>query len=328
MCHCAFCIDAFALGKTDIFRIFLLWCRSEDVLVTSSAAVSSLKLMAKEALFSERQGYVGPREIVYRDELTYELRQPIIDILRRSVSREFLPERIESLFNPYGIDQLPRRDGPMIITEDERSATDFTDAKRVLLACEWYRLYDLLEDVFQRLDFHDQEQRAHNEEFQAYPFQKRINDYFIHAGIGWQMVNGKISTRGDAAFEQTIAIATAELKASGRPMAADHIERAICNLSVRPKPDLSGAIGHATAAMECVLHDITGKALTFGDYVKKYPDHFPGAMKKALGSLWGYTSEEARHGKEGVEPASEDAGFVVAIAAAFVTYLNRKRPRP
>ena len=100
------------------------------------------------------------------------------------------------------------------------------------------------------------------------------------------------------------------------------------NLSLRPKPDFSGAISHATGAMECVLHDITGRGMTFGDFVKKRPDLFPGAMKTAFGALWGYTSEEgARHGKEGVEPPRDEAEFIVTIAAALATYLNRKHPR-
>jgi len=80
--------------------------------------------------------------------------------------------------------------------------------------------------------------------------------------------------------------------------------------------------------MECVLHDVTQKSMTLGGYIKKHPDLFPGAMKAAFAALWGYTSQEgARHGKEGIEPPREEAEFIVAIAAALTTYLNRKHPR-
>jgi hypothetical protein len=88
-------------------------------------------------------------------------------------------------------------------------------------------------------------------------------------------------SRGDTAFEWAVGIAEAELKAGGRPMAAERISSAIRNLSIRPKPDLSGAMSHATAAMECVLHDITNDAMTLGEYIKKHSDLFPGAMKSA-----------------------------------------------
>ena len=75
--------------------------------------------MADEAPFSKRQGYVRPKEIVYRDELSDELRQPIIDIIQRAASREVLRETINRIFNPYGLDAIPTRDGPMITTDEE-----------------------------------------------------------------------------------------------------------------------------------------------------------------------------------------------------------------
>jgi hypothetical protein len=283
--------------------------------------------MAKDAPFSKRQGYVRPKEIVYRDELSDELRQPIIDIIRRGASWEVSRETINRIFNPYGLDAIPKRDGP-IITTSEEVHPDFTDIKRVLLACEWFRLYDLLEDIFDQMYFHDTELSSPDEEPQAHPFQEKLNEYFVHAGIGWQMAGGKIIARGDYAFERIVQTAETELKAEGRSTAGERIENAIRNLSLRPKPDFSGAISHATGAMECVLYDITGKGMTFGDYVKRCPDLFPGAMKTAFSSLWGYASEEgARHGKEGVEPPHEEAEFIVGLAAALATYLNRKHPR-
>jgi hypothetical protein len=283
--------------------------------------------MAKETSFSERHGLVRPQEILYRDELSEKLRQPIIDILRESGRATFLWERIERLFNRYGIADWPPPAEPITISQQE-NAPEFIAVKRVLLRCEWFRLYDLLEDIFDQMYFHDTELSAPDEEPQAHPFQQKLNDYFEYAGIGWQMAGGKIVARGDEAFERTVRVAESELQAAGRATAADRIKSAIRNLSLRPKPDFSGAISHATGAMECVLHDITQKSMTLGDYIKKRPDLFPGAMKAAFGALWGYASEEARHGKEGVEPPREEAEFIVSLAAALTTYLNRKHPRP
>jgi hypothetical protein len=81
--------------------------------------------------------------------------------------------------------------------------------------------------------------------------------------------------------------------------------------------------------MECVLHDITGEEkMKFSGYLQRYPDLVPGGLATTFGGLWGYASNEgARHGKEGVEPPREEAEFIVAIAAALTTYLNRKHPR-
>ena len=63
---------------------------------------------------------------------------------------------------------------------------------------------------------------------------------------------------------------------------------------------------------------------TLGDDLKRHPELF-GSLKKASEGIWGYASNEgARHGKEGVEPAREEAELVVSVAASVVTYLNRK----
>ena len=58
-------------------------------------------------------------KIVYRDELHPKLRQPIIDISRRSFNSEFLWERIERRFNPYGIDDWPDAGEPIPIPKEE-----------------------------------------------------------------------------------------------------------------------------------------------------------------------------------------------------------------
>ena len=145
-------------------------------------------------------------------------------------------------------------------------------------------------------------------------------------GIGWQLLDGKIAARGDETFEGTVKTAVAALAADAKPTVAEHLQFAIAALSARPKADTSGAVAHATSAVECVLGEITGEAMTLGKYLDKYPDLFHPALKKGLDGIYGYASEEgARHGKEGTEPAREDAEFAVAVCAAICTLLARKR---
>ena len=86
--------------------------------------------------------------------------------------------------------------------------------------------------------------------------------------------------------------------------AAGHLRFSISALSKRPKPGTSGAVAHATSAVECVLGEIAGQAMGLGDYLKKHQSLFHPALKKGLDGIYGYASEEgARHGKEGTEPA-------------------------
>jgi hypothetical protein len=285
--------------------------------------------MDNEQSFSERQGLVRPPDIEFTSDLPKRLREPIISLLNDHIPSAFLWERIEFLFNPYGIAAWPPSDGESISTAKDEDNPDFVASRRVLLNCPWFRVYDVIEDVFAQLSFHEEQLRTDpDEELRAYPLHHRLNDYFRHAGIGWQMVDGKIIARGDDAFERSVHKAESDLAASGRTTAADRIGKAIRNLSARPEPDYSGAISHATGAIECVLNDITGEQMTLGAYLKRHTDLFPPSIKKALDGIWGYSSEEgARHGQEGVEPPGDDAEFVVALSAAVTTFLNRKHPR-
>lgn len=303
----------------------------KDVIICKLLHRSGCPLSSQPS-FSERQGLAKPPEIKYRDTFPRALRQPLFDLLRRYTNRSFLWERIEAVLNPYGLVEWPS--GPPIAVSRDEDHPDTVAAKRVLMNCEWFQVYDVLEDIYGRLDFHENflaphEEAEEGEELRTIALQREVNEYFRYAGIGWQMIKGLIVSRGDDAFEVTVKTAESELADGGRVTAADRIAKAIRNLSARPTPDFSGAISHATGAMECVLNDLTGEKKTLGDYLKRYQNLFPGNMREALKALWGFTSQEgARHGQEGVEPPREDAEFVVAIAAAVSTYLNRKHPRP
>src|SRR5947207_7395478 len=253
--------------------------------------------------FSDRPGDSQQKAIAFRDELPVELRIPIFDILRRSVPSAFLWERIEKLFNTYGTDVWPQSSGSIAISREE-DTPELRGAKRVLMNCPWFRVYDVIEDIFDQLDFYDRELRTDpEEEATAFPFQRDINDYFKHVGIGWQLVKGKIVTRGNEAFEGTVKTAVAVLEEDGKPTAAGHLQCAIGGLSARPKANTSGAVAHATSSVECVLGEITGQAMTLGKYLDKNPGLFPPALKKGHDGIYGYASDQgARHGKEGTEP--------------------------
>ena len=73
-------------------------------------------------------------------------------------------------------------------------------------------------------------------------FEAAVNRFFKHHGIGWQLVNGEIVTRGEEAFETTVNTARAEPEQAGRPTAARRIHEALQDLSRRPEADYVGAI--------------------------------------------------------------------------------------
>jgi hypothetical protein len=240
------------------------------------------------------------------------------------VPSAFLWGRIQALFNPYGIDEIPRSKQIIFIKADDNS--DEIMAKEAMMHCEWFRVYDVVEDIYGQLVYYEQEHAdTAVDEPRARPFRIAINEYFKHAGIGWQLVDGQVVTRGDDAFENTVRTAVSVLAESGRQTAASHLREAIKALSARPEPNSAGAIYHAMGSMECLARDLAGTPKdTLGAILKRRPDLLPKPLDTALSQIWGYASNEARHVVEGRNPSRNDAALIVGLVSALATYLSAK----
>jgi len=267
--------------------------------------------MSSKKYFSDRQGYKIPeKEITVRDGAPQNLRFFVMkSALELDIeSSELLDIICKILRHPpdtrfrYGDDAWPY-------------------ALRLIEGCEWFFVYNVIEAIHNRLLKWGSGDRA--ERFADY-----LNKFFEDAGIGWQLVNGEIVTRGSEIFEATAQKAILELQKSKRVTAAKHIHEALNDLSRRPSPDLSGAITHAMGSLECVARDITGESkFTLGEILKKHPNLLPSPLDTALSKIWGYASEIARHVSEGEEPRQEETELLVSLAATTATYLTRKFPK-
>ena len=277
--------------------------------------------------FSERQGFTNPpKEIRFREELPIELRQPVLDIVKRYCSDSLLREVVTDLFDPYGIEPPKEFRQPIQSIYGESAVA--LDVRRFFLYCSWNTLYDIIEEFVDRLIFHEQELAEPGERARVKPLQKELNDYFVYAGVGWQLVGRRIIVRSDESFQQSVPASIAKLKEGGRPTTANRIRSALKALSERPDADTSGAVSHATSAVESLLHDITGEALTLGEYLKKHANLFHPALKKGLEGVYGFACDAgARHGKEGTAPSFNEAQFAVTTCAATCTLLGVTNPK-
>ncbi|MFP5277375.1 MAG: AbiJ-NTD4 domain-containing protein [Acidobacteriota bacterium] len=274
--------------------------------------------------FSARQGLIATPTIKYRDDLPAKLREPIFQICRHYLPAAFIWERVQAILNPYGIDQMPR--GASIAVTKEEDNPDTVAAKQALMHCEWFRLYDVVEDLYAQLVFHETELAHEHEEPRAYPLRNAINKYFRHAGIGWQLCgDGQFVTRDDDAFENTVQTAVSSLAESGRQTAASHLQEAIKALSARPEPNCFGAIYHAMGSLECLARDLAGTPKdTLGEILKRRSDLVPKPLDTALAQIWGYASNEARHVVEGRNPERTEAALIVGLVGAIINYLSAK----
>jgi len=261
-----------------------------------------------EKSFSKRFGHESEEpEITIREDAPKKFRYVMLDIARdqRSVRPEKLREIVCRVLKERP-DQANNRRYSDIVKEVQ----DLVDN------CEWFCVYDITEAIYQYVVKHN-----------MYPkkFESAVNDCFREMGIGYQLKDGLVQVRGDDAFEATVVQASEVLTNAELPTAKGELAEAIRDLSRRPKPDLSGAVHHATGALECVAREATGDPkLTLGEILKRHPDLLPKPLDDALSKVWGYASEQARHVKEGREITREEAQLVVGLAAVASTYLAQK----
>lgn len=194
--------------------------------------------------------------------------------------------------------------------------------QRLTSQWDWFLLYDFIERLYAAME----QWQVAGDERPEHDFAERINAYFRHAGVGWQLQEGRITSRGSEAFEVAIHRALPALQETGLQTAEREIHEALADLSRRPRADLTGAIQHAMAALECVARTASGDSDTLGAILKRHPSLIPKPLDTAVEKAWGYASERARHIKEGSEPARDEAELIVGIAATVATYLSRKKP--
>ena len=196
------------------------------------------------------------------------------------------------------------------------------EVKDLLYACDWFKVYDFIEFVHSGIA--DRE-RYSGYDHNAERFAESINGFFVDEGIGWQLADGQIATRGTEEFEAVVTHCIETLRVTERETAARHMHEALQDLSRRPHADLPGAIYHALGALECVARDVAGDAkATLGEVIKQHPGLLPKPLEDAVPKIWGYASNEARHVLEGRAVNREEAEMLVGLSAVLTTYLARK----
>lgn len=264
--------------------------------------------------FSSRHGFEPPEApVTIRHESPFEARETLVNIAQESGLR---PSSLRSI-----LCRLLR------VPEDRSNWSEFpnvdAEVRDKLRDAQWWEVYDFVEAVDDSLSRREEASRETLERGLPY-FRAEVNKYFRRAGIGWQLTDGRIEVRGPEGTEQTLHTTREVLQETERDTAARELHEALSDLSRRPEPDLTGAIQHGIAALECVARDISGSSDTLGTLVQRNPGLFPPPLDKAVEKLFGFASEMGRHVQEGRTPSYEDSELTVALAAALITHLVRR----
>lgn len=260
-----------------------------------------------EAPFSKRHGYrPTPKEITIRNSAPEELRMAILQIavdvgMTPTELREVVCRVLRKRPDPYNWSDYPNV---------------WNEIQELIMDCEWFKVYDIAEAIYSQLP---RRLGRVGEEFM-----EQMNDFFVERGIGWQMVDGRIQTRGPETFEEVVKRAKEGLDTAALPTAKSELHEALQDLSRRPEPDLTGAVQHAMAALECVAREISGdRKATLGDILKKHKEklNIPKPLDEAVSKSWGYASEMGRHIREGRIPTRRDVELIVGVSATIINYL-------
>ena len=183
----------------------------------------------------------------------------------------------------------------------------------MLSEAPWFYVYDMVEWLYrQRKADRTAEAWNHLEDALAVEFASTINRAFRQKGVGWQLSDGEIQVRGAEVFETFVHQAIELAEKTGREVARQELKEALRDLSRRPSPEVTGAIQHAMAALECIAKDVTGDTKsTLGEWVKKNSSAFPQPIGSAVEKLWGYSSQYGRHVQEGKPADYVEADLVV-----------------
>lgn len=255
--------------------------------------------------FSKRMGLnTQEKEITIRQNAPLEL-------------REFIVSTVESLgYGPHFSRQIMCRVLRKVPDRDNWTAYPnvYNEVADLISSCEWFYVYDIIEAIYVKL-----------KEEHKVTFENEMNDYFILNGIGWKLVGGEIEIRGDENFEIELNTAVTTLEKADLDTAKVEIKEALIDLSRRPIPDVTGAIQHSLACLECVYRHVAGNTkLTLGELIKKHPGIVPKPLDEAISKIWGFSSEQGRHLKEGGGPEYAEAELIVGLSAVLTSYLGKK----
>lgn len=261
--------------------------------------------------FSRRHGYADTQpEVKVRKDAPEELRSVLVDMayesgLRPSSLRDIVCRVLRVAADPNSWSEFPNID---------------QELRWSLISCKWYLVYDVIEGIQNALEQLSNAKPHH--------FEKELNKYFQLRGIGWQLMDGQVEVRGPETFEFATKAALETLEETGRSTAHTELLEALGDLSRRPNADITGAIQHAMAALECVARDITGNPQsTLGEIIKYNPNLLPKPLDQSVGKAWGYASETGRHLREGGSPGYAEAELIVNMSSAVCSYLlNKSKP--
>lgn len=270
--------------------------------------------------FSERYGYVKPRDVIQLDGMDSKLRVALWNLLTLGVwdgyqhsyrftdpanrNLRFLTTRLWTSFYHRSLDDRPDYWGNVLDI-----------IKGHFFSCPWFEVYDVYEFIVNNFEFPGGSKS----------FVKPSNEILTRHMSAYRIVDGMIVRMTD---EQEIAEIESAL---GGAVGSEqiHIKRALELLSDRDNPDYRNSIKESISAVESLVQTALGEKGTLGQLLKKLEEKtgLHGSLKGAFSSLYGYASDEGGIRHAMLEEANikfEDAKFMLVACSAFINLVKVK----
>lgn len=197
--------------------------------------------------------------------------------------------------------------------EEYSISSPYSAIKKTILSGEWYKALNLLEYIVKNCPSDEPSDLI-----------KVLNNIFESENVGYRIINKEITP-----ITHPIEIKSVE-DALSLPIEGvrTHLQSAISLISSKTNPDYRNSIKESISAVEAICKVIANdNRATLGTALAKITNKhpIPGGLNKALGALYGYTSNEGgiRHAltEDEVMPTFADAKFMLVSCTAFVNYL-------
>lgn len=283
--------------------------------------------------FSQRMGITPIEKAIQREAIDQGLRNVLWSVLKTTVwdewdaepdhysmrSRNPKARQVEIVVDQLwvhwfeeALDRVPRFD-PGI------STSAYNVLREVFMVGHWWEVYDLLEEIVQRLP-----------EDWGRQIIPHLNNMLEMHCAAYRFVGYEIT---EITAESEIKAIEAGL-AAPVPDAVTHLNQALALLSDRQNPDYRNSAKEAISAVESACQAVAGSpGAKLGDCLRvikgKRPIH--PAFEGALIKLYGYASDEGgiRHALNDAAGAVdyEDAKFMLVTCSAFVSFITAVRAK-
>lgn len=269
--------------------------------------------------FSDRYGYTKTEKAFQRESIDEPLRIALWNVLTVRIWGNYKPHDVAFAQHTNEIDRLIYRlwyyyfnndmDTQPLFRDSQSGKGSLSFLKNYFFSCEWYEVYNFLEELIQDDSFlFEKEEKIW------------VNRQLERYNAAYRFVEKQI-----VEITSSDEIAAIESALTSSPDAVrNHLESALKMLSDTENKDYRNSVKESISAVEAVARIFTGKKnATLGSALKKIDRCHP-ALAQGFQCIYGYTSDEfgIRHAlMDKPETTYSEAKFMLVACSAFASYL-------